>query len=102
MKRKLIIAVVALCAQGAVAKDFDVRDFGAKGDGAAKDTAAIQRAVDACAKDGGRVVVPSGTYLSGTVWLRNGVELHLAKGATLKGSTDQADYNANDCFPENF
>ena len=58
MKRKIIIAVVALCAQGAVAKD------------------------------GGRVVVPSGTYLSGTVWLRSGVELHLAKGATLKGSTD--------------
>ena len=37
MKRKLIIAVVALCAQGAVAKDFDVRDFGAKGDGSAKE-----------------------------------------------------------------
>ena len=94
--------LAAAFAQLAGAADFNVRDFGAKGDGVAKDTAAIQRAVDACAKDGGRVVVPSGTYLSGTVWLRNGVELHLAKGATLKGSTDPADYNANDCFPENF
>ena len=73
MKWKLIVAVVALCAQGAGAKNFDVRDFGARGDGAAKDTAAIQRAVDACAKDGGRVVVPSGTYLSGRVWLKSGV-----------------------------
>ena len=73
--------LAAAFAQLAGAADFNVRDFGAKGDGVAKDTAAIQRAVDACAKDGGRVVVPSGTYLSGTVWLRSGVELHLAKGA---------------------
>ena len=85
------------------AADFDVRDFGAKGDGVAKDTAAIQRAVDAAqSAGGGRVVLPSGVYLSGTVWLKSGVELHLAKGATLKGSTDRSDYNANDCFPENF
>lgn len=105
----------ALCALGASAwtmltgcvtvapADFNVRGFGAKGDGAAKDTAAIQRAVDAAhAAGGGRVTLPAGTYLSGTVWLKDGVELHLEKGATLKGSTDRADYNANDCFPENF
>ena len=104
-----------LCALGAAAwamlagcttvapVDFNVRGFGAKGDGAAKDTAAIQRAVDAAhAAGGGRVTLPAGTYLSGTVWLKDGVELHLEKGATLKGSTDRADYNANDCFPENF
>ena len=92
-----------MIAQMASAADFNVRDFGAKGDGTVKDTAAIQRAVDAAhGAGGGRAVVPAGTYLSGTVWLKDGVELHLEKGAVLKGSTDRADYNANECFPENF
>ena len=92
--------LAAMVAQGA---DFNVRAFGAKCDGASKDTAAIQRAVDAAnTAGGGRVVLDAGTYLSGTIWLKDGVELHLAKGAVVKGSPDRADYNANDCFPENF
>ena len=102
VKMRMLFAtfLAAMVAQGA---DFNVRAFGAKGDGAAKDTAAIQRAVDAAhAAGGGRVVLDAGTYLSGTIWLKDGVELHLAKGAVVKGSTDRADYNANDCFPENF
>ncbi|MBR2838060.1 MAG: polysaccharide deacetylase family protein [Kiritimatiellae bacterium] len=101
--RCLAAAFAAAFAAAAGAADFSVRDFGAKGDGAAKDTAAIQRAVDAAhAAGGGRAVIPAGTYLSGTVWLKDGVELRLEKGAVLKGSTDRRDYNANDCFPENF
>ena len=81
--------LAAMVAQGA---DFNVRAFGAKGDGAAKDTAAIQRAVDAAhAAGGGRVVLDAGTYLSGTIWLKDGVDLHLAKGAVIKGSTCEAD-----------
>ena len=93
---KLLIATLlaAMVAHGA---DYNVRAFGAKGDGAAKDTAAIQRAVDtAGAAGGGRVVLDPGTYLSGTVWLRSHVELRLEKGAVLKGSTCETDYNRND------
>ncbi len=103
MNKIIMIAVVAFCALMASAAEFNVRDFGAKGDGAAKDTVAIQRTVDAAhGAGGGRAVIPAGTYLSGTIWLKDGVELHLEKGSVLKGSTDRADYNANDCFPENF
>ena len=93
--------VIACCAALAAAADFDIRAYGARTGETC--TAAIQKALDAAdAAGGGRVVVPAGTWTSGTVWLRSRVELHLAKGAVLKGSTRQADYNRNDAFPENF
>ena len=73
----------------------NVRDYGAKGDGATKDTAAIQKAIDACAKkDGGTVTLPEGNYLSAPIVLKSNITLHLDKGATLLGSTDHADYPA--------
>ncbi len=79
-----------------------VTDFGAKGDGQANDTAALQAALDACGKaGGGRALVPPGTYRTGTLYLRDRVELHLLAGATLLGSPDRADYNRDDVYPEN-
>ena len=65
--------------------------------------AAIQGEIDAvAAKGGGRVTIPAGAWLTGSLELKSGVELHLEKGATLKGSTKPCDYNAADVFPENF
>ena len=81
---------------------FDIRDFGAIGDGVVNDTAAIQRAVDAATVCGGEVLLPAGTYLSGTVFLRSGVDFHLAERAVLKASPDPADYNPADAFPQNW
>ena len=84
--------------------DFDIRDFGARAEIApAANRAALNRAIEtAAAAGGGRVVVPPGEWRTGTVELRSGVELHLERGAVLKGSDRQADYNADDAFPENF
>jgi hypothetical protein len=74
---------------------FNIRDFGASGAGVSKDTAAIQRAIDACAAAGGGMVYcPPGTYLSGTLFLKSNVELHVEAGATILGSPDRADYVA--------
>jgi hypothetical protein len=74
-------------------KTFDIREFGAVGDGRTLDTAAINKAVEACAvAGGGRVVFPAGKYLSGTVRLKSGVTLHIEHGATLLGSPDRKDY----------
>ena len=88
---------------GVGAGELDVRTFGAVGDGVAKDTAALQGALDACgALGGGTVVVPPGTYLTGTLWLRSHVNLRLEHGAVLKGSPDLADYNAPDAYPQNW
>ncbi len=88
----------------AQAADFRVDAFGARQDAtAAENRAAFAKAVDAAhAAGGGRVVVPAGDWKCGTIWLKDGVELHVAKGATIFGSLDQKDYNANDCVPENW
>ena len=73
----------------------NVRDYGAKGDGTTKDTAAIQKAIDTCEqKGGGTVVLPAGTYLSAPIVLKSNITLHLDKDATLLGSPDHADYPA--------
>lgn len=77
----------------AESKDFNVRQFSATGDGRTLDTAALNKAVDACAAaGGGSVVFPPGKYLSGTVRLKSNVELHLEAGATLVGSPELKHY----------
>ena len=63
---------------------FDVRAFGAAGDGKALDTAAVNKAVDAAAAaGGGTVLFPAGSYLSYSIRLKSNVTLHLDPGATL-------------------
>lgn len=80
----------------------NVRDYGAVGDGRTKDTAAIQAAIDAlAAKGGGRVLLPAGTYLSGTIYLKDHITLDLEAGATILGSPDKEDYNADDFCEQN-
>jgi polygalacturonase len=72
---------------------YDVRAFGAKGDGTTADTAAINRAVIACTEaGGGQVRFPPGRYRSGTVRLRSKVTLYLEAGATLVGTPDLSAY----------
>ncbi|MGD0208678.1 MAG: glycoside hydrolase family 28 protein [Verrucomicrobiota bacterium] len=71
----------------------NVRAFGATGDGATKDTAAFQKAINVCAAaNGGEVVVPAGNYLIGSIELKSYTTLRLEKGARLLGSPDLDDY----------
>lgn len=72
---------------------FDIMEFGAKADGLTLSTTAIQDALDACAAaGGGRVLCPPGIYLTGSLELKDNVELHVEAGATLLGSRDPNDY----------
>lgn len=84
---------LCVAVSAASAGTFDVRDFGAVGDGMAKDTVAIQKALDACAKaGGGTVFLPEGVYLAGSLVIGPDTRFELAGRASLMGSADIADY----------
>jgi polygalacturonase len=88
----LVYAAASLSFAEPGTRIFNVVDFGAAGDGATMNTAAIQRAVDACAVQGGTVLIPPGRFLTGSIELKSNVELYIQQGATLLGSTHLADY----------
>lgn len=82
-----------LHAQGPADGFFNVKRFGAKGDGRTLDTRAIGKAIAACVKaGGGTVYVPAGTFVTGTLQLFSNVNLHLSPGAVLLASDNTADY----------
>jgi polygalacturonase len=76
---------------------FNVRNFGAHGDGSRMDTQAIQAAIDACFRNkGGTVIFPAGKYLTGTIFMRSNVNLQLSAEAVLLGSKNLDDYATYD------
>ena len=94
------LIVIVTCASLTILSDlcsaadgvFNVRDYGAVGDGKNIDTAAINKAVKACGEAGGQVRFGPGRYISGTVHLRDNVTLFFEAGATLIGTTELDDY----------
>jgi Glycosyl hydrolases family 28 len=81
-------------------RTYNVRNFGAKGDGRTLDTKAVQAAIDRCNQDrGGTVLVPAGTFLIGTVELKSNVTLRIAAQGKLLGSDDGEQYRAASVIP---
>jgi hypothetical protein len=80
---------------------WNVADFGAKGDGAVLDTAAVNRAIAACNRaGGGTVFFPAGVYRTGTLRLLSNVTLYLDAGSVIRGSADVRDYPPFPCTDE--
>ena len=76
-----------------LARDYNILSFGALSDAKTLNTLAIQTAIDSAYRDGGgRVIVPAGQFLSGSIILKSNVELHLTKRGVILGSTDPKDY----------
>jgi polygalacturonase len=92
VKKALFLAFLFLTVDS-FSQSLNILDFGAKANGATINTVPIQAAIDKCSLNGGgQVIVPAGTFLSGTLILKASVELHLMEGAVLKGSADFKDY----------
>lgn len=75
------------------AKQYLITDYGAVGDGQTLNTKAIQAAIDLCAtEEGGTIVIPEGVFLSGAVFLKQGVDLYIERDGVLKGTVNPEDY----------
>lgn len=87
---KTLVSVLACLSIGIAARAadvFNVKDFGAKGDGVTLDSPAINAAIEeAVANGGGQVYLPAGTYLSGSIRLKSNIDLHLSPGCVIKAA----------------
>src|SRR5665648_721432 len=96
LKLSVLLFVVLFCLvsnQELQAKEYNILDFGAIGDGLTINTQFINKTIVDCNKNGGgTVIIPSGTFFSGTVVLLSNVNLRLEAGAKLVGSKDTSDY----------
>lgn len=92
MKRLLTLNCLFAALAAFAADSFNVRQFGAKGDGVSCDTEAVQKAFDACGKSGGTVTFPPGTYVCRPLTLRTKTTVVLEEGATLMASANHSDF----------
>lgn len=82
---------------------FNIRDYGAKGDGRTLDTKAINTAIDNAVKTGGGTVFfPAGTYLSYSIHLKSNISLYFDQGCTLLAADSAADGRYDDPEPNAF
>jgi exo-poly-alpha-galacturonosidase len=101
-QKKLLVATLPImllwsifCVPSAQAspKTYNIADYGAIADGKTINTIAIQSLIDQCsARGGGVIIVPAGTFLTGAIFLKQGVNLRIEKNGVLKGSVKQSDF----------
>lgn len=97
----IIVGLFASC-NNRLHNEFNIKDYGAVGDGKTDDAAAIQKAIDACHEaKGGRVIVPSGhTYLAGPFDLKSNIDFHVEANAVVLANPDESIYTKS-AFREN-
>lgn len=90
MRKNLLFVLLTLSCLSAIAdnlNDYNIRSFGAVGDGKSLDSPAINTAIEsAFANGGGKIIVPAGIYLCGSIHLKSNIELHLLPGAIIKAA----------------
>jgi polygalacturonase len=93
MKKYIIVISSLLLSIHCWSIDYNILDFGASRDSTISSTKAINDAIETCHKEGGgKVIIPVGKFKSGTIILKDNVELHLENGAYLFASEDYNDF----------
>lgn len=91
----VIFLILILTRLTSTAQVYNIKDYGAIADGKTVNSASIQKAIDACsAAGGGRVYVPAGVFVTGTIHLKSNINLYLENGAVLLGSAKLSDYDS--------
>ncbi|TYA74648.1 glycoside hydrolase family 28 protein [Seonamhaeicola marinus] len=93
MKLKITLCLAFLLSLSLNAQEFNILDYGAKKSHKALSTKAIQKAIDEAHKVGGTVIIPKGTYVTGTLFLKSNITFKLESGTELFGSSDLKDYS---------
>ncbi len=92
-RKQVVLFLIVLLAGGSLhSQEYNIKDFGATGNGITDNTSFIQKAIDTCSLTGGKVVIPSGIFVTGTLYLKSNVTLHVSGGGTLLGSKDLSKY----------
>ncbi len=98
--KKFFTAILALACISAGAKVYNVRDYGAKGDGVNIDSPAINAAIDAASGNGGGVILfPEGVYSSYSIRLKDNITLRLEKGSVIKAAKPTAEQGYDPAEP---
>ncbi len=97
MKTRLFFSLLIISSK--LLAQINIMDLGAIPDGKTLNTNIIQQAIDSCsAKGGGKVFIPKGRFLTGSIELKTGVKLHITEGGVLLGSTRRDDYKKHDWY----
>lgn len=92
--KPLFTCLCMLITLSTYATTINITTLGAKGDGKTDNTLIIQKAIDESAKLKGTVVIPTGDFLTGPLFLKSNINIILERGATILGSTDLKLYHA--------
>lgn len=96
----IVLSSICLLSCSEKSNIYNVRDYGAHNDGETLTTEQIQKAIDACAQNGGGMVyIPKGEFLVGTLNLKSNVNFHMETGAILKATTDLSQYQIHNQYP---
>jgi len=100
IKITLLLAFIAFFSGANAYNNYNILDYGAVKSTVINSTKAIQQAIDECSKNGGgRVIVPKGQYVTGTLFLKQNVNLFLAPESEILGSVNLSDYSENVLIP---
>ncbi|MES2430999.1 MAG: glycosyl hydrolase family 28 protein [Bacteroidota bacterium] len=99
---KRLLSIIVFLSSTAKAQKLNIVDFGAVADGKTFNTRSIQAAIDSCSKKGGKVIIPAGVFITGTLYIKNNTTIHLEKNAVLKGGASFDDYPDNKVEYKNY